>query len=264
MMLSALEDGVRQINAGYLPFGVEHDPRIAPVGRVVAARIKKLEGGEYGLEGDIEIFESGDELPLPDNGRQIPLRAFPDDRLQVIYDMAFEDDESRAVITELSKQFRTEPIQELKKSIEPIAVLVIGGSAFILGQLARGFLNRLGKDGYEALKAGLSKILQYRKSRGKDTLLDVSLIIPIKGHNVEVNILCKNPSAGMLHDILKEQLQRIDDALPNLLDPRHGIRKLVFEHENGNVHLRFAVRRDAVPLSLGSTNPANKKFEERE
>jgi hypothetical protein len=255
MMLSALEDGVKQINAGYLPFGVEHDPRIAPIGRVVAARIKKLEDGEYGLEGEIEIFETGDALPLREDGRQIPLRTYPIDRLQVVYDMAFQDDESKALINEISKQLGTEPTQESKKSLEPIAVMIIGGGAFILGQLAKGFFSRLGQDGYEALKVGLKKLFQYRQSCGKDTLLEVSLVVPIQGHDVEVDILCKNPSSGMLDDVFKKQLQRIDDTLPTLVHPHHGIRKLVFEHEDGNIHLRFAVRRDAVPLSLEPKNP---------
>lgn len=249
MMLSALEDGVKQINSGYLPFGVEHDPRIAPIGRVVAARIKKLEDGEYGLEGEIEVFEAGDELLFREDGRHIPLGTYPVGRLQVIYDMSFEDDESMAVIDEISEQFGTKPIQELKKALEPIAVLAIAGSAFVVGQVSKGFLSRLGQDGYEALKVRLCKLFQYRQCRGKDTLLEVTLIVPIQGKDVEVDILCKNPSAGVLDDVLKTQLQRIEDTLPTLLDPRHGIRKLVFEHENGSVHLRFAVRWDGVPLS---------------
>jgi hypothetical protein len=257
MALSALEDLLKQIIAGYLPFGVEHDPRVAPIGRVVAARVKKLEDGEYGLEGEIEIFEPGDDLPLRNDGRQIPLRTYPTAGLQVVCDMAFEDDESRAIIAELSEQFGTEPAQELKKALEPIAVLVIGGAAFILGQLAQGFLSRLGQDGYEALKAKLKKLIRRRQSEGKDTLFEISLVVPIHGQDVEVNILCKNPSESVIEDVLKRQLQRIDDALPSLVDPRLGIRKLVFEHEDGDLHLRFAVRRDAVPLSPKSRGPEN-------
>lgn len=247
MTLSALEDGVEQINAGYLPFGVEHDPRIAPIGRVVAGRIKKLADGEYGLEGEIEIFEPGDDLSLRNDDRQIPLRKYQGTKLQVVYDMGFEDERCREVIAELSKQFGTEPIQEFKKSLEPIAVLAFG-AIYIIGHIAAGFLSNLGKDGYESFKARIGKLISHRQSKGKDTLFELSMIVHKNGYEVEVNLLCKNPSESDIAEIVNRQLQRIDDALPSLIDSQPDIRKLNFEHENGDLHIRFAVRRDAVPL----------------
>jgi hypothetical protein len=248
MTLSSLEDGAGQINRLYLPFGVEHDPRIAPIGRVVAARVVPVGDGEYGLEGEIEIFEPGDDLPLPDEGREIPMREYPSTQLQVLSDMAFEDADSRRDLAELSERLGSDHAQEMKKAFEPIAVLVIGGAAFVLGQLAQGFLSRLGEDGYELLKTKLKALVGRRQAIGKDTLLEVSLVVPLQGQNVEIDIHCTNPTGIAIDDIVRKQLQRIDDALPSLVDPRLGIRRLVFEYQEGDVHLRFAVRRDAVPL----------------
>jgi len=252
MTRESLEGGARQMSARYIPFGVEHDPRIPPIGRVVGAQIKLLEDGEFGLEGEIEVFEPEDELPLSEDGRDIPLRSYPETRLQVVYDMALEDAESSVIIADLSKSLGTDPSQEMKKAFEPISVLVIGGAAFVLGQLAQGFFTRLGEDGYEVLKAKIRKLIERRHSVGKDTLLDIALVVPIDGYEVEVSVLCKNPSDADVQDIVERQLGRIDNALPALLDSRLGIRRLVFEYEEGDVHLRFAVRRDAVPLFRSS------------
>lgn len=248
MTLESLQDGVEQINHMYLPFGVEHDPRIAPIGRVVASKVVPLDDGEYGLLGEIEIFEPNDDLPLEKSGREIPMRTYPETRLQVISDLSFQDDDSRVVLAELSVILGTDHVQEMKKALDPIAVIVIGGAAFAVGQLAKGFFSRLGEDGYDALKSKLNALIEKRESIGKDTLLEISLVVSVHGQDVEVDIQCTNPSGAAIDDIVRAQLQRIDDALTNLVDPQLGIRKLVFEHDDGDLHLRFAVRRDAVPL----------------
>jgi hypothetical protein len=248
MSRDSLEYGAEQINRLYVPFGVEHDPRIAPIGRVVAARVVALDDGEYGIQGDIEIFEPGDALPLEEGGREIPMRRYPATTLQIVSDMAFDDVESRAIIDELSQQLGSESTQEMKKALEPIAVIVIGGAGFALGQLALGFLGRLGEDGYELLKAKLKALIDRRKVVAKDTLLEFSFAVTVNGQDVEIDVQCTNPTGVAIDDIVRHQLQRIDAALPSLVDPRLGIRKLVFEHQDGDVHLRFAVRRDAVPL----------------
>ncbi len=56
--LSALESMVEQSNSYYIPITVEHDPRNPPLGRTKSTRIKKLEDGEYAIEGIFEMFES--------------------------------------------------------------------------------------------------------------------------------------------------------------------------------------------------------------
>jgi len=65
MALSALEDLVDLVNKQYTPMGIEHDPRIPPVGRVLSAHIEELEDGEFAVDGIAEVFEEGELLLRP-------------------------------------------------------------------------------------------------------------------------------------------------------------------------------------------------------
>src|SRR5258708_6141776 len=73
MSFSALESIVDLINRCHSPFVVEHDPRIPPIGRVLDARIKQLEDGEYGVEATIEMYEQGEEIPIIDDWNLLSL-----------------------------------------------------------------------------------------------------------------------------------------------------------------------------------------------
>ncbi|HEY9152739.1 MAG TPA: hypothetical protein VIN60_07630 [Anaerolineales bacterium] len=70
---SALDDFVRSINQQYMPMGVEHDPRIPPIGRILSAHIEELEDGEYAVDGIAEMFESDKDIEFLDDGREIPV-----------------------------------------------------------------------------------------------------------------------------------------------------------------------------------------------
>ena len=58
--VEALKMLVEQINNSYMPMGVEHDPRIPPIGRIISAKLIKRDDGSYAVEGISEIFEEGD------------------------------------------------------------------------------------------------------------------------------------------------------------------------------------------------------------
>lgn len=55
----ALEDAVKDINEGLYAVGVgmEHDPTVMPIGKVLSGRMVTFEDGEYGIEIEQEIFE---------------------------------------------------------------------------------------------------------------------------------------------------------------------------------------------------------------
>jgi hypothetical protein len=67
------------IRSAYLPMWNNHDPRIPPFGRVVAAEVRQLSDGECAVEAEIEVFEEGDStsrplqslLPLPKRTLQL-------------------------------------------------------------------------------------------------------------------------------------------------------------------------------------------------
>lgn len=148
MTLSALESLIDQIRTEYIPVGLEHDPRIRPFGRVVAANIKPLGDDEFAVEGEIELFEPGDEIPLVDEDRQIPIHTYSADSVEIRFDRGFADESDRRLIRQIADLFHSKPQQEVKKALDPLTVLTIGG-AFVLGGIAQGFLSRLGQDSYE-------------------------------------------------------------------------------------------------------------------
>ena len=143
--VEALRDLVEQIKNNYIPMGTEHDPRIPPRGRFVSARIVTLEDGEYGVEGIGEIFEPGDSFELRNDGREIPLLRQEDGNLHIAFDRSYRDQEDQDIINEIARLFASKPQEQIKKALEPISILIIGG-VFVLGGIASGFLGNVGAD----------------------------------------------------------------------------------------------------------------------
>ena len=246
MALSALEQARDHIHSQYIPYGIEHDPRIPPIGRVVSAEIKPLDDGEYALEGEVEFYEPGDKISLQEDGREIPIDSYDGDLLYVIYDMGFQTESDNIIISEINNIFGTEPMQEVRKALEPISILTIGG-AFVLGQIAVGFLSRLGQDGYEHLKVRLKKLFRGRK-KVPDSLLQLSFVLSVDEHEIEVDIIATNPSSHDIDALLDNSLSQLDIFLPQIINPHSKLKKLVFEQKEGKLRLRFGVRKDAVPM----------------
>src|SRR4030065_241004 len=132
MALSALESLVTHINTAYLPVGIEHDPRIPPVGRIASAEIKELEDGEYAVDAILDIFESGDIIELTDSKRLLPIHENIVGELHISYDRNFRNAEDQILIKEIGELFDARPQEEMKKALDPITVLTIGG-AFLRG-----------------------------------------------------------------------------------------------------------------------------------
>ena len=103
MSLSALESMVEQSNRYYIPITVEHDPRNAPIGRIKSSQIKKMEDGEYAIEGMFEMFESGDEIQVDlNNPREIRVCEHNFDYIDVQYDINYKNPEDKKLIIELN------------------------------------------------------------------------------------------------------------------------------------------------------------------
>jgi len=69
------------------PTTVEHDPRNPPLGRTKSTRIKKLEDGEYAIEGIFEMFESWEEIQLDlNNPREIRILEHNYNYLDITYE----------------------------------------------------------------------------------------------------------------------------------------------------------------------------------
>jgi hypothetical protein len=248
MMVSALESALSHIDRTFVPVGVEHDPRIPPQGRLVRASIRQLDDGEYALEGEFELFEPGDPLPFDaESARELPIRRFPESKLVIEYDRQLRSSADQQDIAEIGRVFGIRPEEEIKKSVDPLAVLTIGG-AFILGGIASGFLSRLGEDGYDILKARLRSLFRRRDEVPEESLLRFVFVVRDGDREVEVELIVSRPDDETLERLLDRELAVIDSMMPALLSSDDTIKRFVFEHSDGRSTLKFAVRRDAVPM----------------
>jgi hypothetical protein len=71
--LEALQSLKEHVDGAYLPFIFNHDPRCPPMGRVVRSEVTSLADGEHALEGEVEVFESGDSLVFDESRLGAPL-----------------------------------------------------------------------------------------------------------------------------------------------------------------------------------------------
>lgn len=246
LTLNALKSLVNQVNSSVIPLGVEHDPRVAPIGRILSARLTQLEDGHYAVAADAEVFEVGDKIPLRETG-EIPLRSAKSEALQLSFDRAFLDEESQLAVREIESIFGSPAIPEEKKSLDPLAVLTIIG-AFTLGGIASGFLKKLGEDAYDGIKSHLKNLMTRKKESVEEVLLVFAFRTEFKGHAVEADVILSNPSPNEIDGFLSNGLTQLDPLLIDAFSQNESIRKLVLSYSEGRLSIAFAVRRDGVPL----------------
>ena len=250
--LSALESMVEQSNSYYIPITVEHDPRKPPLGRTKSTRIKKLEDGEYAIEGIFEMFESGEEIQLDLNDpREIRILEHNYNYLDITYDINYKNPEDQKLIKEMTNILKSEvePEYFTKKSIEPISVLTIGG-AFVLGGIANGFLNKIGADAWDSLKEKLKELFSKKKAEEKEKLLSFEFTIENDGCRINIEVILSNPSDNDIDNFLEKGLKNVDKILPNYFDPNNSLKRIVMEYSDEVVVVKFGVRKDGVPLLL--------------
>ncbi|HUB87370.1 MAG TPA: XkdF-like putative serine protease domain-containing protein [Verrucomicrobiae bacterium] len=146
MSKGALESAAAVLNKNYVQMGVEHDPRHPPIGRFVEAWIEEQPDGVILLKGRGELFEESDKLP-DSVEKFIVEREHAEGPLQISFDRTYNSDADQADIKSIANRFGSEPKQEIKKALEPLSILTIGG-AFILGGIASGFFGQIGADAY--------------------------------------------------------------------------------------------------------------------
>jgi len=247
MMLSALEGMVAQINTRYIPMGIEHDPRIPPMGRLISAEVVALDDGEFAVDGVVEMYEPDDHLPLSYEKEGFPFNTTPVGDFALQYDRGFRDEFDQELISELSEILAVQASPCIKKSLDPISVLTIGGG-FVLGAVASGFLNRLGADAYSALKLKLKELFAHRREEPGESLLSIETTVESGGTRMVVEVLVTNPTSADIDQLLGDGLAQIDRISRSLFDTASDVPKVVCDYRKGVVQPRFGVRRDCVPL----------------
>lgn len=250
MALPALESMIEQANQYYIPVNIEHDPRIPPIGRIISAQLKQLDDGEYAVEGVIEAFESGDESLLQaGDKREIRLLEHSFDHLDISYDRNYENASDQELIQDINSLLKTKsnPQIQIKKALDPISTLTIGG-AFILGGVAAGFLGKIGSDAWDTFKEKLKILLNKKKVEEKEKLLSFEFTIENDGYKINVEVILSNPTDNDIESFLENGLKNIDAILPNYFNQEIGLKKIVMEYADNAIKVKFGVRKDAVPL----------------
>lgn len=247
MLLSALESLVESASSQHLPVIHNHDPRTPPIGRIAGARIVSLDGGEYAVDGEIELFEAGDQFEEPLELRSIPVRTYPAGKLQLGFDRNYRNEADQRLIDDISAVLGTHPRSEEKKALDPLSILTIVG-LFILSNIASEFLRRLGSDGYDLFKQKLKTLMSLRKEGEKERLLRFDFAVQRGEYIASVEVIMTNPSERDIEMFLSRGLEELDGMLPQIYREDLGIKRITFEYEGGKLVLRFAVRHDCVPL----------------
>jgi hypothetical protein len=253
-LLSALQQIKKQIDNYIIPQGIDHDPRIQPIGRSLTAEVTKLEDGEYALDVLTEYFDDLETIEdIKD--KELVIHEYLLDDFEIRSDRNFRDETDKQLISEISNilQCSKPPEEEIKKALEPLSVIWICG-AFVLGGISSGFFNKIGSDAFDLLKSKLATLFSKRKEGEKEKLLAFDFTITNKKCNVE--IILTNPTPDDIEKVMQEGFNRLDKILPKYFEipTDKPIRKLVFENENGEeLKFKFGVRNDGIPFQVDWT-----------
>jgi hypothetical protein len=243
LTLEALESMKDYINSAYLPFIFNHDPRCPPLGRAVPADVVTLADGEHAIEAEVEVFESG-EHPTFDESRAVRYRQLPRDGLVLTVDRNFSQPEFDAPVAAIAAMFGRSPEYEVKKALDPIAVLGTGLGAVAVGKFAGAFFSKLGSNAADARCAHLTDLFR-RRTSGQVQLLRLEFEFDHGGRQCRAEVIATGPSEADINGLLREGLSDVDTLLPTYLES--GVTRYVFEYSRGKATLTFAVRSDAVP-----------------
>lgn len=244
----ALDSLVNSISTSYIPIGIEHDPRIPPQGRVDSGFVRQTSSGEFEAIAIMEIFETADEPSTLEEKREIILPVHRVNGLTVSYDWTHRSKEDQEDIKEIAAVLKNNPVYDVKKSADPISIIQLTG-AFVLGGIAKGFVEQIGADGWNLIKKKLNDIFSRKKNRQGDQLFVFIALIERSSSKTEVEVILTNPSIKDMDVFLVSGLQTLDKVVCFYLDNAPDIRRLVFEIRAQELELKFAVRKDCYPLT---------------
>lgn len=234
---------VDQANSSYIPFGVEHDPRIEPLGRIKKARLIPLPDGQCAVEGDIEFFDPQGTVPFAGSERLVKLPSLEEPAIG--YDRSYRDQENQKIIRDIAKVLGSKPKQEFKKSLDPVSLLEILG-LFIIGQFTGGFLQKVGADAWDSVK---SKLKTLTKSGPRGQLISFHFYAEQQNRKVAVEVILTSPTPENIEEFFNRHLPLLYEALKPILETEN-LSKLVLESKSGKIEILYGMRSDAVPIKF--------------
>jgi hypothetical protein len=245
--LECLRDMVEQINRSYIPVLYEHDPRIAPLGRTVGAKLIELPDGEFAVETTSQMFEESDIIPFRDDGREMPLNVPPTGRIELAYDLSYDNPEDLSDLEQLGKSLDAGLSYRRKKALEPLSVLEIVVSV-ALGNIAAGFLSKIGEDAWDMIKSRLAALIQRKRRQEEEYLIQFTFNVRENERVLSLDTILTSPSEEHIDQFVREGLDLLDQLAPEYMDSDPNLVKVVHTFSDGRVFISFGVRKDAVPL----------------
>lgn len=254
LSIEALQQLADSVADRFIPVGIEHDPRIAPQGRIQSAELRKREDGEYEVAAVLEFFEAeeaGKVTEAPDDSREIVTPRLPES-LSLSHDWTHRHDEDKDDLRGIADALSGPLTFESKNAAEPISVLTIAG-AFVLGGIASGFLGQIGSDAWATIKAKMLNVLSRKNLRKGEQLVTFHAVIEREGYLLEVELVATNPTDDDLDRMVYQGLATLDRVVPSFIKSSPELRRLVFEIKGGEVELLFGVRKDCRPVTAKVT-----------
>jgi hypothetical protein len=249
MSLDCLKGMVEQVNTHTILMNIEHDPRIPPIGRIISGKVVNLDNNEYGVEAEIELFD--EESKLEDAFKNRPLRCDDDFKLNSVrlgYDRNFDNENDRKTISDISTILKSKPQYQVKKALEPLSILEIGGG-FVLGCIASGFFSQIGSDGYNLLKEKIKNLFSEEKFGEKERLLEFSFSVIMGDRKINCKVILTNPKSSEIDSIFDSGLKEFDKIVEAQFELKRDYKLIVFEYKNGQFEPKYAVTNDGSTYS---------------
>ncbi len=209
--------------------------------------------GEHELIGLVEVFEPGDSISFADGGREITVNLFEGESLCLIFDRSYRGVDHQRELDELAAMVRGELREELKKAVEPLSLLTVA-AAFVLGGIAKGFLEKVGEDLWETFKARLKNMFARGEELRQERLLSFRFTVKDDGRMVVVETILTNPSPTEIEAFLGDGLRLLDLAASEYLETKPLMVKLALEFDGQRLRVLYGVRRDGFPLFFDRSN----------
>lgn len=245
LTLEMLEDLTNSINKYNIPINIEHDPRIAPIGRILKGYVREREDKEFEAVALLEFFD-GEVDKIENNDKELRVHESLD-QLTIGYSFAHKNEGDLKGIKEIETLLNSQAIYEAKKSADPISIITLMGT-FVIGGIATGFLNQVGSNIWNILKPKLIKLSSKNHKNDADDLLVFRILIKNFNISIEVEIILTNPVESDLDYFISETTHKLDRVLQDLITSNKDIRKIVFEQENSSLILKYALTNNGIPL----------------
>ena len=263
LTLSALESFAAQVRTSIIPVFFEHDPRQPPVGRTIAAEVRRRSDGEHELVLTFDLFDIDAEGNRSDEpvgigrDREITIRNYPTDRVQVIWDRSYSSEADQELLRSLAG-IGSPPmslVMENKKAVEPVSILTIGG-VFVLGSIATGLLNKIGADALDAFKRRLSQIIGKKKADTGEAVIRLQFAVskPEETAVYDVSLFATNPDDHDIDALLNRCVRQIDTRVGQISESHPELSVLVLEYREGAIYTKYAMRRDGFPMNIDAEN----------